>query len=392
MLRVRVFVAASLSALVFPALASAQTTTFSSTAGEQTYTVPAGVLALSVTAIGAAGGGPTTCCLAAGRGAIVTGTVAVSPGQTLYVEVGGTGAQSVGGFNGGGDSPIRNGLSVFGGGGASDLRTISRANSGSLASRLIVAAGGGGSGSPAARGGDAGAAGGSSPGSSVGGGAGTQTAGGAGGCNQLLVGCGADGALGIGGAGGSSGDGAQTREGAGGGGGLYGGGGGAGVLDGSVGGGGGGSSLVPAGGSLSLALFTQPPSVVISTRVPAQKYLAYEIPVYSCVAGPFTPAGTNIANVSYVDKGDGDVHLEDVQPIAIPDIANWQIREALDGTPFATYFESAAGTRPAIELKGSAVPAIQNAPPVVDVLALQSPPFNLPPGFRIASSTCSPAP
>jgi Glycine rich protein len=392
MLRTRIFLAASLSVLVFPALASGATTTFSYTGGEQTYTVPVGVSLLSVTAIGAAGGGPTECCLAAGRGAIVTGTVAVSPGETLYVEVGGAGAQSVGGFNGGGDSPIRNGLSAFGGGGASDLRTVSRPDSGSLASRLIVAAGGGGSAFPAAGGGDAGAPGGSSPGSSVGGGAGTQTAGGAGGCNQLLIGCGADGALGIGGIGGSSGDGEQTREGAGGGGGLYGGGGGAGAFDGGVGGGGGGSSLVPAGGSSSLASFTQPASVVISTRVQEKKYISYEIPVYSCFPGPFTPVGTNVANVSYVDKGNGDVHLDDVQPIAIPEVANWQLSETLDGTPFATYFESAAGTRPAIELKGSAVPAIHNAPPVVDILALQSPPLNLPPGFRIASSTCPPAP
>jgi hypothetical protein len=63
---------------------------------------------------------------------------------------------------------------------------------------------------------------------------------------------------------GGSGVGAETREGAGGGGGLYGGGGGAGVLDGNVGGG--GSSLVPAGGALSLAELTTPPSVTILPR------------------------------------------------------------------------------------------------------------------------------
>ncbi len=73
-----------------------------------------------------------------------------------------------------------------------------------------------------------------------------------------------DGSLGIGGTGGSSGDGAQTREGAGGGGGLYGGGGGGGVLDGAVGGGGGGSSLVPPNGSLSLASLRTHPSIAIT--------------------------------------------------------------------------------------------------------------------------------
>ena len=266
MLQARLFLAASLTAALLPAAAAAQSTSFSYTGGEQTYTVPPGVSTLYVIATGGAGGGPVTGGLTAGQGAVVSGTLAVSPGQTLYVEVGGTGASSAGGFNGGGDSPIRNGLSVFGGGGASDLRLVPRSDSGSLASRLIVAAGGGGSASPAAAGGDAGAPGGSSPGSTVGGGAGTQTAGGAGGCNALAVGCGVDGALGVGGAGGSSGDGAQTREGAGGGGGLYGGGGGAGILDGSVGGGGGGSSLVPSAGTLALASLTEPPSVVVSTR------------------------------------------------------------------------------------------------------------------------------
>jgi hypothetical protein len=74
------------------------------------------------------------------------------------------------------------------------------------------------------------------------------------------------GSLGVGGDGGSSGEAAQTREGAGGGGGLYGGGGGGGVLDGAVGGGGGGSSLVPTGGTLAQVSLTEPPSVVISTH------------------------------------------------------------------------------------------------------------------------------
>jgi hypothetical protein len=249
--------------------ASPQVATFSFTGGEQTYTVPAGLNAVTIVATGAAGGGPSS-GLAAGRGAIVSAVVPVTPGEVIYVDVGGIGAHPGGGFNGGGASVTNTdvGLSEFGGGGASDVRLVSRSASGSLDSRVLVAAGGGGSATPAAAGGDAGGDGGSSPGSSVGGGAGTQTAGGPGGCNVLLTGCGGAGSLGVGGTGGVSGAGANAREGAGGGGGLFGGGGGGGVLDGSVGGGGGGSSLVPAGGALTLATVTTPPSVVIATRRP----------------------------------------------------------------------------------------------------------------------------
>jgi hypothetical protein len=93
------------------------------------------------------------------------------------------------------------------------------------------------------------------------------------------------GSLGTGGAGGSSGDGAQTREGAGGGGGLYGGGGGGGVLDGAVGGGGGGSSLVPSDlGTMSLTSLTTAPIVEITP-----------VPPPSC-RGVFssTPHGTTV--------------------------------------------------------------------------------------------------
>ena len=270
MYRAHLFLAVSAAVVLWPATAGADVTAFSYTGGQQTYVVPAGVYGLSVTAIGAPGGGPVSGGLAAGRGAVVSGVVDVTPAQVLYVEVGGNGGSPIGGFNGGGVSGVRNGIHVSGGGGASDVRTLPMsAGPISLPSRLIVAAGGGGSASPAAAGGDAGATGGSIPlFSGVGGRAGTLTAGGAGGCNALRAGCGMSGSLGNGGDGGSSGNGRQTREGAGGGGGLFGGGGGAGVRDGSVGGGGGGSSLVPAGGSLTLAPLTTPPSVTIATGPP----------------------------------------------------------------------------------------------------------------------------
>ena len=265
--RARFFLGISAAVALWPATAGASVT-FSYTGGEQSYTVPAGVRSLSITAIGAPGGGPQSCCLAAGRGAVVSGIVSVTPGETVFVEVGGSGGTPAGGFNGGGDGGTNPGLSAFGGGGASDVRTLPMsAGVISINARLIVAAGGGGSGYPAAAGGDAGQPGTNTPFPSDGGGAGTQTAGGAGGCDAPAVGCGTAGSLGKGGAGGSSGSGAQAREGPGGGGGLYGGGGSGGALD-AVGGGGGGSSFVPPGlSSISLASFTTAPAVNI-TPVP----------------------------------------------------------------------------------------------------------------------------
>jgi hypothetical protein len=90
--------------------------TFASTGAEQTFTVPAGISTVQVTAIGAAGA-PTYGVPASlgvppppgGRGAQVTGTLTgISGGQTLYVEVGGAPTTTpgcylsvacVGGFN-----------------------------------------------------------------------------------------------------------------------------------------------------------------------------------------------------------------------------------------------------------------------------------------------------
>ena len=248
----------------------ASATTFSYTGAEQTYTVPDGVSSVRINAIGGAGGGPSACCLQGGRGAGVSASLPVTPGQVLYVLVGTPGSQPAGGFNGGGDGATRSGLSHYGGGGASDVRTLSISNgTASLESRLLVAAGGGGSSAPAASGGDAGSAGFPNGDPSVAGGAGTQTAGGAGGsCAGGSAGCGEPGVLGTGGAGGASGTGADTRGAGGGGGGLYGGGGGGATLSGT-GGGGGGSSLVPPGGTLGLADRSNQPSVEITRDTPA---------------------------------------------------------------------------------------------------------------------------
>jgi Glycine rich protein len=213
--------------------------TFLFTGAEQTFTVPGGVTTLGVTAIGGYGGAATDSV--GGAPADVVGSVTVTPGQTLYVEVGGVG-QTIGeggegGFNGGGNGG-------GGGGGASDVRTLPRASGLSTDPRLIVAAGGGGGGGSGFLG--TGSNGGNAEEAGVnaemysGGGAGTSSAGGA-----AAEGCGGnkggDGTLGQGGAGGNAG--VISGPGGGGGGGYYGGGGGAGACEVGSSGGGGGSSL-----------------------------------------------------------------------------------------------------------------------------------------------------
>ncbi len=215
------------------------TVTFTSVAAEQCYTVPAGISALPVVAVGAPGTsygfGP-----AGGYGALVVGQLAVTPGETLYVEVGAPGALTGSVFGGGG---------AGGGGGASDVRTQSvSTGTSSLSSRLLVAAGGGGVGWP---GGSSYAflgGGGGNPASAGGGGAGEGGSGGgaastsAGGAGGAATGDTA-GSTGSSGQGGSAGYGAALGgDGGGGGGGYYGGGGGGGGATSTGGGGGGGGS------------------------------------------------------------------------------------------------------------------------------------------------------
>jgi hypothetical protein len=293
----------TLSLVLVPALwlgstqpASAETATFGFTGAEQTYTVPAGVHLIHVTATGAAGGRGVSDTDPGGEGGLggrVAADLTVAPGQVLFIEVGGRGEDGTevgggaGGFNGGGNSVF--GMFAHpggGGGGATDLRTCSR-NAAScpsapdtLASRVLVAAGGGGGGSEGAgggssfgRGGDGGKDGisggeancaGRTPGG--GGGSGSQAAGGASGPGGSEgASSGGAGALGIGGVG--SGDGIfNIQIGGGGGGGLFGGGAG-GSANGCAGGGGGGGSsfAVASAGNVSSGASAEPAGVVITT-------------------------------------------------------------------------------------------------------------------------------
>ena len=229
------------------------------TGSEQLYTVPARVVAIRVLAVGGQGGSASRGEVQGGLGAQVSGELPVTPGESLYVEVGGDGTVDFGGFNGGGAGG-RDNRESGGGGGASDVRTSPLAAGLEPDDRLLVAAGGGGAGLEGGGGGAAGEAG--QPGEDFfgpydapnvvsGGGAGTASQGGAG----------SEGHAGVRGSGGEGA--ASNAPGGGGGGGLFGGGGGGGSVFGGGGGGGGGSSLVPAGGSFELTTPLTAPQVEI---------------------------------------------------------------------------------------------------------------------------------
>ncbi|MFI9504872.1 glycine-rich protein [Nocardia sp. NPDC052566] len=209
------------------------------TGGEQTFVVPEAVAGVTVTAIG-------------GRAAfnndfpgdMVVTPLAVAPGDTLYVEVGGDGGtgQDRGGFNGGGAGGVGN-LPGVGGGGASDVRTIGSSDPRSLATRLVVA------------GGAAGPSGFHLIGRGHSGADATTTAGGAGAAPAPGGQPGTDGTLALGGAGG-----AGYCGGGGGGGGYFGGGGGASAPNTlTCGNGGRGASYGPPG-----AVITRPRPVVVA--------------------------------------------------------------------------------------------------------------------------------
>ena len=128
---------------VMPPMGGADTC-YDFTGGQQEFVVPDGVTEITIEAWGAQGnsnaGG-----ISGGEGGYSTGTLAVTPGETIYVYVGGGGQISTsGGFNGGGNAGTVGCPQAFGGGGggASDIRQGGTA----LANRVIIAGGGGGAG------------------------------------------------------------------------------------------------------------------------------------------------------------------------------------------------------------------------------------------------------
>lgn len=140
---------------------------FDYTGSVQTYTVPEGVHYLTIECVGAAGGAGCFGWPAAGveyiysgkaKGGYVKGVMKVTPGETLYIYVGGEGKSAPdpwpplvdtsytslpGGYNGGGAGAIQAyyGYYSYGsGGGMTDIRTSTN-----VESQILVAGGGGGS-------------------------------------------------------------------------------------------------------------------------------------------------------------------------------------------------------------------------------------------------------
>jgi hypothetical protein len=202
-----------------------------------TFTVPDEVTSVSVDALGAKGGDTHGTLLGVGgSGGEATGTVSVTPGQTLSVIVGGVGGDASGsqggsgGSGGGGDGGSAPNDGGAGGGGRSEVDQGS--------TQLLVAGGGGGAALASPSFFAEGWAGGGAFGLPQGGRGhvltgGTQTQGGLGGPGDLSAG-----SRGENGAKDQGGDGAGTDEGVvgggGGGGGFFGGGGGGSSQDGSV--------------------------------------------------------------------------------------------------------------------------------------------------------------
>ncbi|MER7468655.1 Ig-like domain-containing protein [Streptomyces sp. NPDC097981] len=271
--------------------------TFAYTGAADTFTVPAGVTQVSVDARGASGGaaaGDTNPGGVGGAGGEVVATVAVTPGQTLQVNVGGVGgvgtegAPGGGGFNGGATGGSSDFVYGGGGGGASDVRS----GAFDLLSRVVTAAGGGGGGATAELAGGAGGAGGQSGANGTNGTGGPNTTGGGGGGGATpttpgtggTAGTGADntggnGAPGVFGSGGPGGSGQSDSPGSGitagggGGGGVFGGGGGGGggitnTEFSGAGGGGGGSSAGPVGSTFTTGANTGNGQVIITYTLP----------------------------------------------------------------------------------------------------------------------------
>ena len=192
--------------------AFSQTTTFNYTGTVQTYTVPAGVSAITVDVQGAMGGG-VNCAYGnyqsiGGCGGRVQATVAVTPGHVLNITVGQKPGNTGGGGYGGGGNDLAAFTTTWPGAGGGGATTIYDNTS---ATTLVIAGGGGGGGGdfcPSAGFGtgvgDIGGAGGgltagagnaNACGTGLGGSGGSQIAGGAGG---VCLGTGTTGSFGAG--------------------------------------------------------------------------------------------------------------------------------------------------------------------------------------------------
>ena len=132
---------------------TAQTTqTFNYTGSQQTFTIPSCVSSISVDLRAAEGGNGlhanNSIMSLGGTGGRLQCDFPVSPGNVLYIYVGGAGGVGtsgggLGGYNGGGQGGWRSdGYRGGGGGGASDIRL----NGTALSDRILIAGGAGGAG------------------------------------------------------------------------------------------------------------------------------------------------------------------------------------------------------------------------------------------------------
>lgn len=229
---------------------STNSQTFSFTGSEQTWTVPSGVDTVTVDVWGAQGSNAGDGN--GGHGGHVKGTLSTTPGETLYIYVGGQGSVPAGGWPNGGRGGEDSSPWGGGGGGSSDIRQGGNA----VSNQVVVGAGGGGAGDSDGNGPDGdGADGGPDTGADAedvtefdggtaeGGDGGTQSSGGSGGAGNQFDAA-EDGSRNSGGDGGEQSQADGDGGGGGGGGGYYGGGGGAtgGNTNAASAGGGGGSN------------------------------------------------------------------------------------------------------------------------------------------------------
>jgi PKD repeat protein len=115
--------------------------TFAFSGGIQTWVVPAGVFQIDATISGAQGGSNSHS--SGGLGGSVTAKLNVTPGETLYFNVGGTTNNGQAGYNGGGSTGSASSTWMArGGGGGTDIRSGGT----TLNHRVLVAGGGGGAG------------------------------------------------------------------------------------------------------------------------------------------------------------------------------------------------------------------------------------------------------
>jgi len=215
------------------------TTTLNYTGAMQTYTVPPGVTSIKVAASGAEGGNDLSSTYGPGKGADITGTIAVTPGQVLKILVGGSGTRNGGGGGTFVTDSTNTPLIIAGGGAGSSTDADNPNKVGQAGTSGGNGPSGGGTGGTGGNGGTAGA---SLFQSGAGGGLLTDGAPGSSPCNggQAFISGGAGGTCGGYGDGGFGGGGGGSGSVVGGGGGGYSGG-GSGYVN--FGGGGGGGSF-----------------------------------------------------------------------------------------------------------------------------------------------------